>query len=519
MNELGANLGEQILGNERFIERIVQKDASLAQRILAKIRDLLQAFRTLGNKEARTEYKRLKAAEKLYMEAMEKAGVSRIFERASEISAKSEDSLASDNISEEIDNEKGETDNETNAYSNNVQFSLKPFAKQVDEVLNGADTSSTHLKVMDTPKLLQEAGLPNLPILLTANHLKSISGVKNSGKGNFHNLSTNLVKKIPSYIANPVLIADSFTDDKSIVIVTEAIDSQNRPVIAAIRLDGRGQYENRYIKANILTSAYGKDNCQSFLNRIGLENATIYWNKEKSQALSVNLGIQFPNVITSLDSNTIIRKAKAFVKISSQKKSGNSQFSLKPADEELMRETDEDSSEADTQKIAPGMSDEERYEALKDRTISLSAVADNEKLEVAKAKLNFSESDLEFSKYTDKVKLFKKIGEEFSIFHDYENQDINVIFSFSKGKMQESVNKQKKNFHAMAKMLTCFDNVIENAVGIEIHNRNQEGYKPDDSLNKVYVLASALLDGKNIIPVKLELKEFFDAPVFKDLYD
>ncbi len=75
MNELGANLGEQILGNDRFIERIVQKDASLAQRILAKILDLIDAFRTLGNKEARAEYKRLRTAEKLYMEAMEKAGV------------------------------------------------------------------------------------------------------------------------------------------------------------------------------------------------------------------------------------------------------------------------------------------------------------------------------------------------------------------------------------------------------------------------------------------------------------
>ena len=257
MNELGASLGEAMLGNEQFIERIAQKDASLARRILAKIRDLIDAFRTLGNKEARAQYKRLKAAEQLYMKAIENAG-----------------------------------------------------AKTVAELMS-----------------------------------------------------------------------------------------------------------------------------------------------------------------------------------------------------DLASEID---AEADIPKIALGMSDEKRYEALKDRAISLSAVTDNRKLEDAKAKLNFSERDLEFSKYTDKVKLFKKIGEEFSIFHDYENQDINVVFSFSKGKMQESVNKQKKNFQAMAKMLTCFDNVIENAVGIEIHNRNQEGYKPDESLNKVYVLASAFVDGKDIIPVKLEVKEFFD---------
>ena len=48
------------------------------------------------------------------------------------------------------------------------------------------------------------------------------------------------------------------------------------------------------------------------------------------------------------------------------------------------------------------------------------------------------------------------------------------------------------------------------AVGIETHNRNGEGYKADPSLKNVYVLASAFVDGENIIPVKLEVKEFSD---------
>ena len=35
---------------------------------------------------------------------------------------------------------------------------------------------------------------------------------------------------------------------------------------------------------------------------------------KKSQDISVNPGIQFPDIITSLNSNTIIRKANALVK-------------------------------------------------------------------------------------------------------------------------------------------------------------------------------------------------------------
>ncbi|MBR3894484.1 MAG: hypothetical protein IKJ35_04985 [Clostridia bacterium] len=202
----------------------------------------------------------------------------------------------------------------------NVRYSKKSFSQQVDEVLDGKDVSSTHLKIMDTPRLLQEAGLPDLPILLTAKHLKTITG-KQAGKskGNYHELEISLVKNLPKYLSDPVMIADSFTRDDSVVIITEAIDSQNRPVIAAIMLNGEGRLEKRHIKANILTSAYGRNNFQAFLDRIADSDSVIYWDEKKSQALSVSLGVQFPNAITSLDSNTIIRQAKAFVKEKSKK--------------------------------------------------------------------------------------------------------------------------------------------------------------------------------------------------------
>ena len=72
--EIGARLTEAMLGNEQFIERIVRSDASLAERIIERIKRLATAFSTLTNKEARAQYNRLKKAEKLYMKAVENAG-------------------------------------------------------------------------------------------------------------------------------------------------------------------------------------------------------------------------------------------------------------------------------------------------------------------------------------------------------------------------------------------------------------------------------------------------------------
>ena len=164
----------------------------------------------------------------------------------------------------------------------------------------------------------------------------------------------------------------------------------------------------------------------------------------------------------------------------------------------------------ESKKITPGMSDAERYDALKDRVLSLSAKADNDVLAEAQKKLGLSDGDIEYSKYGDKKRLFKKLGEEFSVYQKYSNEDIHLDFTFSKGNMGESVSKQGRNFLQMAKMLTCLDEIVENAIGIEVHNRNQDGYKADSTLENVYVLASTFVDGENIVPVKLEIKKFSD---------
>ena len=240
------------------------------------------------------------------------------------------------------------TTNKHPTSSEDIRYSLKSFAEQVDDVLNGADTSSTHLKIMETPTILQEAGLPNLPILMTAKHLKTITSAGGKDNSNYHNLSVDIVKNLPSYISEPVVIADSLTRDDSVVIITEAVDSENRPVIAAILLNGKGRLDAKHIRANIMTSAYGKDNFQLFLNRLAQEKAIIYWDKKKSQTLSVSLGVQFPNAITNLDSNSIIRKARAFVNTQDK----NTKYSLK---------SDSRLSEGEFRKIIANLKFEKKY--------------------------------------------------------------------------------------------------------------------------------------------------------------
>ncbi len=66
---------------------------------------------------------------------------------------------------------------------------LKPFDKQVDDVLSGADTTSSHLEVLKvTPPLLRMVGVPNLPILMTARHVRTITQADGNDSANYHGL-------------------------------------------------------------------------------------------------------------------------------------------------------------------------------------------------------------------------------------------------------------------------------------------------------------------------------------------
>lgn len=201
----------------------------------------------------------------------------------------------------------------------------KTFAEQVDDVLNGADTSSSHLEVLkETPPLLRMVGVPNLPILMTAKHVKTMTQSSGKDSANYHGLGVELIKRLPDIISDPIMIMDSLSRADSIVVVSRTVDKENRPIIGAIMLDGRGNDANGIeVSANILSSAYGKDYFISFIRRNIKRDSILYIDKEKSQELFKTPGIQFSDNLESLSFNTIIRKSRAFVNMQEQKNSKN----------------------------------------------------------------------------------------------------------------------------------------------------------------------------------------------------
>lgn len=161
-------------------------------------------------------------------------------------------------------------------------------------------------------------------------------------------------------------------------------------------------------------------------------------------------------------------------------------------------------------KITAEMSETDRYEVLKDRIIQNVPNVTAIPPEILDKMPQISSwQDINKFLGKEKRKLIQKIAKEFGIFDkEYFNKDIEIAFEFSGNNFRESYNKQEKNYSDFAKMFSIFDSIVESAVGIEIHKR--QDYKVDPTLENVYVLMSVYQDGDYFVPVKLEVKKFND---------
>lgn len=191
--------------------------------------------------------------------------------------------------------------------------SEKSFAEQVDDVFAGNANRYNDLKVCDTPQILLDVGCEQLPMLYTQKHLKKVVQPKDLEK-HTHGLTTEQIKKLPEWLADPVMIYDSLSRQDSLVVVTSEIDIDNDPIIVSVRPSGNGNYNLRRVNSNFITSVYGRENFDRHLELELQADNILYINKQKSQELFSVLRLQFSQGLNALDSNVIIHQSRNIVK-------------------------------------------------------------------------------------------------------------------------------------------------------------------------------------------------------------
>ena len=159
--------------------------------------------------------------------------------------------------------------------------------------------------------------------------------------------------------------------------------------------------------------------------------------------------------------------------------------------------------------VYPNMDERQRAQILRNERIKLSSYDSKNALSPDDV------ASLENSVKRNAFKFLRELGTEFNVYKNYTNENIELDFDYSKSGLKESIDKQGNittNYTDFAKMLTVFDDVIRNAVPIEVHTDKYVGTKRENpDLKYDYVLLSAFTDDNYIVPVELHIKEYKES--------
>ena len=180
------------------------------------------------------------------------------------------------------------------------------FSNEIDKALQNKLPSNTQVKARDfTPDILVKNGVPDLPMLITQRHIKSIiytleeaQKLNLETKGiNYHGLGKDLLIKAIDNMDSPKAIYK--TGENDFLIITELKDKNNNGIVIPIQINGRGRYNNVFIDENQIKSVYGRNNLNNYIKKNDFEE--IY----KKEEPDFNERIQYPNVADSSSTNSI----------------------------------------------------------------------------------------------------------------------------------------------------------------------------------------------------------------------
>lgn len=150
-----------------------------------------------------------------------------------------------------------------------------------NQITNNNYSNTNDINVRkDTPNILRELGVKNLPMQMTSKHLvKALAEFRDGA--HCHGISAHTMEMIPFAIIDPVFIFDSDKDDGTVVVVTDLYDDMDQPIMVCIKVCG---YTTDGGSANFITSIYGKrrDGIVGQFNRaLNDGGRLLYCNKAK----------------------------------------------------------------------------------------------------------------------------------------------------------------------------------------------------------------------------------------------
>lgn len=182
---------------------------------------------------------------------------------------------------------------------------LKAFAQKIDDWKAGNLKPTEVISEFSTSTVLQAINIPANKVSVTQDVLHKINKLETVkvGKSYGHDIDIATIKKIPEFLADPVMVFGSASTPGSYVIMSETIDKKNRTIMVAMEINK----QNANVIVNNITSAYGRNDNNFFIEQIKLGNL-VYQNKQKSLEWTNERGLPLPPQMSTQGSLNVIQK-------------------------------------------------------------------------------------------------------------------------------------------------------------------------------------------------------------------
>ena len=267
--EVAADISGDLLGSRDMMEYIGARNTEAATGIKGFLNRILKKLK--GKPSAQEAYNRLSEAQRALIDGMEARSDA---EEAGKISYSVMDAA--------------------------VKGNNRPFAEQFADYKAGKMRPTDLFYLNNTSEYLQAAGLANEPIVM-AQSVVTKAQRKAAVDTHGHELSDDVILKLPEMIEKPVLLLKSDTVPASVVVVTSVSDSSGNPVVVALHLSRN----NGFDVVTRIASLYGRKNSRNFIADQLLRGNLIGYSKKEANRLLHRDGLQLPRRNPAVDFDTI----------------------------------------------------------------------------------------------------------------------------------------------------------------------------------------------------------------------
>ena len=280
-DEIVADSTMHFLNDEEFINKLVngtEEQKSLGMKVVQWLNDIIESFKDLishngerlASRALREDLARYEETRDAWLVAM---------------------STAKENMAKY----EAVTENSDSGELSQVQLQKiiedqadKSIEDRVEDVLTNKNFTDSHVYLNDTPQVLQDLGLRNLPMLMTSMHvykaIKTEQEAINEGrflqrdKNHYHELGKQKFIDVVNALESPEIIYKDNSDpnDLQIIAVVGLKNNDNHQIMVAIKPEGKGNYNKISVDSNVMLSMYGRKNLQNKISDAQKDGRILY---------------------------------------------------------------------------------------------------------------------------------------------------------------------------------------------------------------------------------------------------